>query len=297
MSVELVQANALALPLADASIDLVVTSPPYFGLRSYEDDGRPLAGQIGAEPTPAQYVDALVAATREMVRVTRPTGSIWVNIGDKYGRPGGGADVSARSLRGAGQSTTRRVYTRAADGIRAKSLTGAPWRYALRCMDDLGLTLRAEVIWEKPNGIPESVRDRVKRTHEQWFHFTLCPTYYSSPDRDSSGSVWQVPIQPLHVPEDVGIGHYAAFPMEFPRRIIEGWCPPGGVVLDPFGGTGTTAMVASALGRRGISVDLSGDYQRLARWRSSDPGEQAAALGVRRPPPAPVAVDSLLDLL
>lgn len=93
------------------------------------------------------------------------------------------------------------------------------------------------------------------------------------------GSVWEIPTQPLRAPEHLEVDHFAAFPMEWPRRLIKGWCPPDGVVLDPFGGTGTTALVATMLGRTGISVDLSADYGRLAAWRSSDPKERARAAG------------------
>jgi DNA modification methylase len=306
VSVEIIHGNALDLPIEDCSVDLIVTSPPYFGLRSYQDGGKHYDGQIGDEPTPGEFVDALIAATREMVRVLKPSGSIWVNLGDKYGIP-------------------------------PKSLIGVPWRYAIRCIDDLGLILRAEVIWSKPNGLPESVTDRVRRSHETWFHFATQPRYFSNMDevrephirpktaeqmaRDCStprssavhsgnlgvargslrsdnpdtftgsnplgklpSSVWMIPTQPLQVPEYFGIDHFAAFPMEWPRRIIKGWCPPDGRVLDPFGGTGTTALVAHALGRHGISVDLSSDYCRLARWRTSDPAELARALEVEKPP-------------
>ena len=89
MSITILRGNALALPLADESVDLVVTSPPYFGLRSYQDGGEHYAGQIGSEATPAEFIDALIAATREMVRVLKPSGSIWVNLGDKYASSGG----------------------------------------------------------------------------------------------------------------------------------------------------------------------------------------------------------------
>lgn len=302
MTAELVRANARALPLADASVDLVVTSPPYYNLRSYSDGGEHYAGQIGDEPTPAEYVEALIAATREMCRVLKPSGSIWVNLGDKYG----------------GAASGRSAPT--------KSLLGIPWRYALRCVDDLGLILRAEVIWSKPNGMPESVTDRVRRSHETWFHFTKSRRYYSSVDdlrtphvtprthpreggapapwgrdgkfgdvtgeRHNTGnplgalpnSVWTIPTEPLTVPDELGVDHYAAFPMEWPRRIITGWSPQGGVVLDPFGGTGTTALVADALGRHGISVDMSADYLRIARWRTTDPRQRAKAAQREAPP-------------
>ena len=324
-----IQANALDIPLPDGSVDLIVTSPPYFALRTYTDGGKPLDGQVGAEETPQDFLDALIAATQEMVRVLKPTGSIWVNLGDKYV---------------------------------AKSLMGLPWRYAIRCIDELGLTLRAEVIWAKTNGLPESVTDRVKRQHETWFHFTLGGNYFAdiNPLREPHkypndkraertvtyektmtahiksglnplgkipGSYWLVSTEPLRLPEDLRTQHFAAFPTEFPRRIILGWSPthicadcgegqkpitkvyrngdcssrrhsdrghgtpqgnnrepgmfvvegyrcgcdvPSGevrpaVVLDPFGGTGTTAHIAAALGRTGISLDLSADYTRVAQ--------------------------------
>lgn len=362
-SVRIIRGNALDLPLADNSVDLVVTSPPYFGLRSYQDGGEHYDGQIGAEATPAEFVDALIAATREMMRVVKPSGSIWVNLGDKY----------------AGQSSR---------GVPCKSLIGIPWRYTIRCIDELGLILRAEVVWSKPNGLPESVKDRVRRSHEQWFHFTLSPRYYSAVDEirepQSSaehharypqqryaesrrqpahmtgaingglnplgklpGSVWTIPTEPLRVPKELGIDHFAAFPTEWPRRIITGWSPRGvcvecgagrrpvversephgtgsttlgyqrdvtitgetcdcpeptapttpGVVLDPFGGTGTTALVASVLGRVGISVDRSEDYCRLARWRTTDPGERARAARVPKPPEEVNGQISLFDAL
>lgn len=427
---EVIKANALDLPLGDASVDLVITSPPYFALRSYRDDGEHYDGQLGSEPTPADFIDALIAATKEMVRVLKPSGSIWVNLGDKYAGSGGhnngnlkqgyvdrrcrtcGAVSSSIKCRECGDTTliirtdetraalknqaTRRnapdAYNKASDGIRAKSLMGLPWRYAIRCIDELGLILRAEVIWDKPNGLPESVGDRVRRSHEQWFHFVKSPTYFAGIDevreahspiskqveRDAlkavtnggnyttkwpegtadtnnsmngpwgeglrtlnplgklPGSVWRIATEPLKIPDELGVQHFAAFPSEWPSRIIRGWSPSGictacgegrvpvvdrsftgavndttnwvesrtvergwgdrvfqrgssatitgyackcdkptaptrpAVVLDPFGGTGTVAMVAKALGRHGVSVDLSTDYCRVAEWRTND---------------------------
>ena len=96
------------------------------------------------------------------------------------------------------------------------------------------------------------------------------------------GSVWTVPTEPLRVPDHLGVDHFAAFPTEWPKRIIRAWCPEGGTVLDPFGGTGTTAMVAKALGRHGISVDMSADYCRLAEWRTNDRDQLAKVLGDRQ---------------
>lgn len=392
--VSIIRANALALPIADSIVDLVVTSPPYFGLRSYQDGGEHYEGQIGAEATPTEFVDALLAATREMMRVLKPSGSIWVNLGDKYASSSTpGPQSASTTMTGGAHKGVSNVERRTlgTDGVKQKSLIGIPWRYAIRCIDELGLILRAEVIWSKPNGLPESVTDRVRRSHEQWFHFVKEPRYFSAvdeireqtnPDNDAHaaryresartygraatdshprsdgngngiftpnplgklpGSVWTVATEPLQVPDHLGIDHFAAFPTEWPRRIITGWsprevctvcgegrrpvvasekvgsrpmaagytsaggrdgqgshngghafglhtvtgyacaCPDAsapttpGVVLDPFGGTGTTALVASVLGRDAISLDMSADYCRLAEWRTSDPKQRAKA--------------------
>lgn len=322
MTAIVLHGDAAALPLPDASVDLIVTSPPYWTLRSYRDGGEHYAGQIGAEPTPAQYVDSLITCTREWMRVLKPTGSLWVNLGDKYsGSPSGPRKLNEDGWeRDRSHSVTRQPPRR--HSVPAKSLIGLPWRYALRCIDDLGLSLRAEVVWSKTNGLPESVTDRVRRSHEQWFHFVLQPRYYAAVDsireryapetaaRYASGyksnsraaagqqstpsvpvgvdglrtnplgklpgSVWSLPSEPLRVPEELGIDHFAAFPTALPLRIIAGWSPPTvrAVVLDPFGGTGTTALVASVLGRVGISVDKSLDYCRLAAWRTNDPKQR-----------------------
>ena len=375
--------DAAHLPLPDNSVDLIVTSPPYFGLRSYKDGGEHYAGQVGAEASPAEFVAALVACTREWVRVLKPSGSLWVNLGDKYS----GGNMTRRGTHGGAASVPDAPRGGPVAGFPQKSLIGIPWRYALACIDDLGLILRAEVVWSKPNGLPESVRDRVRRSHEQWFHFTLSPRYFSAVDEireaitsfaghakkygddrnddgrnrvpklDASlgklpGSVWTVATQPLKVPADLGIDHFAAFPMEWPRRIITGWAPTRGVcvvcgeglrpvvekehsvlslgaerdvpgmnnrkatehrgrravsvattgyacgcdtpgdtrpavVLDPFGGTGTTALVAWTLGCHGITNDLSADYCRLARWRTTDPKQRARAARPAKPLPRP----------
>ena len=246
MTWSIIQGNALALPLPNESVDLIITSPPYFALRSYRDGDEHYEGQLGSEPTPKDFLEALWAATAEMKRVLKPTGSMFINLGDKYAGGGG--------------------------GIPAKSLMGLPWRYAIGCIDDLNLILRAEMVWSKPNGLPESVTDRVRRSHEQWFHFTKQGRYFAAMDeiREASliifdapqngtkrlaaamnakehhrydertnnplgklpGSVWQVPSEPLIIPEAIQRhydlpDHFAAFPQEWPRRIILGWSPSG----------------------------------------------------------------------
>lgn len=401
---------------------------------------------------------ALLDCTAEWMRVLKPTGSLWVNLGDRYNSAASNQQSGAVLLatrgarRAAGQATATGGRSRATDAVPGKSLLGLPWRYAIGCTDDLGLILRAEVLWSKPNGLPESVTDRVRRSHEQFFHFTKQPRYYAAVDeirqphsgrmtpniqplserlrpalvpgntprktsgRDGlgshplgklPGSVWEVAAQPLRVPAELEIGHFAAFPPALVEPIILGWSPPGictacgegrrpvpastsvdmsrpqarramalvaqhglteehiaairavgvsdtgrgaatqtgtgknteevhrlaaearavlggyareflqrptsftyvcncsepsaptrpAVVLDPFGGTGTTALVASVHGRYGISVDRSADYCRLAAWRVNDPGERARALGVPPPPPVPEGQDELFEVI
>ena len=202
----------------------------------------------------------------------KPSGSLWVNLGDKYSATHTGTQgpTGDRASRSEAKAKVRRI-TADTGGIPAKSLMGLPWRYAIGCIDQLGLILRAEVIWSKPNGLPESVTDRVRRSHEQWFMFTKEPRYFSAVDevREESrpptstalrfadvggtsgfksngnrgdegrgnfvpsplgklpGSVWTVPTEPLRVPDHLGVDHFAAFPSEWPRRIILGWSPSG----------------------------------------------------------------------
>lgn len=357
--------NALHLPMRDESVDLIVTSPPYFALRSYTDGGEHYDGQIGSEPTPQAFLEALWTVTAECRRVLKPSGSMWVNLGDKYSGVNPGSYRRHTQPLDGGQGYHEAVAESEAKadhrpdfgGVPAKSLMGLPWRYAIGCIDDLDLILRAEVIWSKPNGLPESVTDRVRRSHEQWFHFTKEPRYFAAvdevrepqvdPERGRSGlgklpgSVWTIASEPLKVPDWLGVDHFAAYPQEWPRRIILGWSPSGicvecgegrrpvvakeleplgpngdgrnrrraniisggdyptergreaatitgyacacpntdaptrpAVVLDPFGGTGTTAMVARALGRYGVHLDLSADYLRLARWRVWESGHE-----------------------
>lgn len=332
MSVDIVQGDALALPIASESVQLVVTSPPYFKLRGYEDAGEVFAGQLGQERTISEYVDSLVEATREMFRVLTLTGSAWINLGDSYRTDGG--------------------------------LVGTPWRYALAVADTLGLRIRQEVIWEKPNAfIDARSRGRFRRSHETWFHITRGTDHFESMDAlreaptaryedrpqyrraielfeaagltddhraavravgiiDSAGgevrsggswdsvqgklaaevraalgsyyremcgngakakglmpsSVQRVAAYPLRLPPTLASkGHFASFPIDWPMKLIAGYSAVGDTVLDPFGGTGTTALAADTLGRHGVSVDLSGDYCEVARWRTTDKGQRQRA--------------------
>lgn len=196
----ILRADALHMPLADDSVDLIVTSPPYFALRSYRDGEEHYANQMGSEATPQEFLEALWLTTAEMKRVLKPSGSIFVNLGDKYSQRVALRDSSHQDglfpnreelrkdwKRDKAEGRTRMPYQNVVDRdtgfyVREKSLMGLPWRYAIGCIDQLGLILRAEIIWEKPNGLPESVVDRVRRNHEQVFHFTKEPRYFCGID-------------------------------------------------------------------------------------------------------------------
>ena len=194
----ILRGDAAHLPLSDASVDLIVTSPPYFGLRSYTDAGEHYDGQIGSEATPRAYLEALWACTAEWVRVLKPSGSLFVNLGDKYAGAPSGPRTSYEprpSKMGRAWTETFQERRKLEHDAPPKSLLGMPWRYALGCVDDLGLILRAEIVWAKPNGLPESVTDRVRRSHEQVFHFTRQPRYYSAVDevREAHSGPWKSP--------------------------------------------------------------------------------------------------------
>ncbi len=450
----ILRGDALRLPMPDESVDLIVSSPPYFALRSYRDGDEHYAGQLGSEPTPQAFLEALWAVMHECWRVLKPSGSCFINLGDKRSGSGGhnwhtlesqyGTPRPSRERRAAeinahpghapearpevhfpdgrvvrtDKATRRNApdrYNQAAFG-RPKSKMLLPHRFAIGCEDGLaspcgcpvmagsrcpagmhradltcvlhgrcrtGWVVRSDIVWQKLNGLPESVTDRCRDSHEYVFHLTKSERYFAAVDevregyapgtaaryaagfnsRDLDtercsvntklggdtygenplgklpGSVWPLPSEPLVISDEVKAhydlpDHFAAFPTELVRRIILGWSPSGvcvecgegrrpvvakqnvelhvqgnvgagkqdqhgnnrltevrsvsrseatitgyacscgipapptrpSVCLDIFGGTGTTAGVARALGRIGVSVDLSHDYSRLADY-------------------------------
>lgn len=269
MTALIIRARASRLPLPDACVDLVVTSPPYWLQRKYGDTDGEYPGQIGAEPTPAEYLHNLWDATAEWARVLKPGGSMFVNMGDKYAqRPG---QFGPQGATGAGATWLHAaVYADLGPHgpeypVPPKSLLGLPWRYALGCVDHLGLILRRDNVWHKVNPLPESVTDRCPTAHEYVFHLTRGPRYFSAADEirephaDVSantmsrrtrtdrrldlvgggqttaarplgkipGSVWPFPSEPLRVPPELKVDHFAAFPTALPRRCILGWTPRG----------------------------------------------------------------------
>ena len=320
--------------LPAASVHCIVTSPPYWGLRDYG-----VAGQLGLESTPAEYVEKMVAVFSDVRRVLRDDGTLWLNLGDSYASIGHKKSHSGFGTTGlAGgiaqeHSPTRRENN--GDGLKHKDLCGIPWRVAFALQSD-GWYLRQDIIWSKPNPMPESVRDRCTKAHEYLFLFAKRERYYFDADaiaepladaslarleqpnleqqagsdrvpnktngpmkavgkkqyhRSQAGggtnidghsgdykpdgtpfeylltgkrnkrSVWNVTTQPFKE------AHFATFPPALIEPCILAGCPVGGTVLDPFGGAGTTGLVADRHGRNAILIELNPEYADMARKR------------------------------
>ena len=326
--------------LADESVQCVVTSPPYFGLRDY---GMP--GQIGLEASPSAFVDVMVDVFREVRRVLRADGTLWLNLGDSYAGSWGAqsrgntASEASSSLQGSSMLEARQIEAyplgqthvgsmKRTPGLKPKDLMGIPWRVAFALQDD-GWYLRQDIIWSKPNPMPESVTDRCTKAHEYLFLLSKSGRYhfdaeaiaegavadhapgnkshkgkaaydagdgkhrtkqglvaYSARQRavpprhaglessDQSGldevgrggkrnkrSVWTVATQPFKE------AHFATFPPALIEPCILAGCPNGGLVLDPFGGAGTTGLVADRLGRDAVLIELNPEYAAIAEKR------------------------------
>jgi DNA modification methylase len=303
--------------LPDGCVNCCVTSPPYWSLRDYG-----VSGQYGLEPTLDEYVAGMAAVFGEVRRVLRDDGTAWVNLGDSYtsgDRQGHGtrAGYKQQTNRGMnGDADPPRCAT--PDGLKQKDLCGIPWRVAFALQAD-GWYLRSDIIWAKPNPMPESVTDRPTRSHEYVFLLTKSARYWYDADairepladgtpgrlgqpgldsqrggfkteeyqanhpgrkqvdnspadilrhmRDSGMSsrnkrdVWQIATQPY--PE----AHFATYPEALVRPCIRAGCPPDGLVLDPFAGSGTTGLVAVQEGRRFLGMELNPEYAAMARRR------------------------------
>ncbi|MDB5885972.1 MAG: putative adenine-specific DNA-methyltransferase [Polaromonas sp.] len=288
--------------MPDGIAQACVTSPPYFGLRDYSGG----AAEIGKEKTPAEFVAALVAVFQEVKRVLRDDGTLWLNIGDSYANDGkwGGSSGGKHAQALHGNTTIGRGKTQT--GIKPKNLIGIPWRLAFALQDD-GWILRQEIIWAKPNPMPESVTDRCTKSHESIFLLAKSEKYYfdsgaikeavapSSVARLSQDieqqagsdrvpgktngamkavgdleqrnkrSVWTVATTPYKG------AHFATFPTALIEPCILAGAPAGGVVLDPFFGSGTTGEVAQQLGRKFIGCELNPAYQALQDERLRQP--------------------------
>lgn len=242
--------------LPDESVHCVVTSPPYYSQRDYGHDA-----QIGLEGHPREYVAELVAVFREARRVLRADGTLWLNLGDSY-YSGNGQPVGDDKKSPNRNWSRRRVrpLDKSGMGFPKKCLLGVPWRVALAMIDD-GWTLRQEIIWHREGAFFDAnVEDRPHRMHETIFQFARGRTYtYAKTDDDKS--VW------TFGQERSFLEHVAPFPTELVERCITRGCPAGGCVLDPFGGGGTTGLVADRLGRDAILIELNEAYSEMARRR------------------------------
>ena len=283
------------------SVDCCVTSPPYFTLRDYKCEG-----QIGLEASPEEFIDRLCDVFREVLRVLKPEGTCFVVIGDTYAGQGKGAANYPENAKLWLQGTNRGTLDKGTSykyktDAKKRDLIGIPWMlaFALRRM---GFYLRQDIIWHKPNPMPESVTSRCTKSHEYIFLLTKSPRYYfdkealrepantgvranefnyrnvkftvpghrqvqfrgsknSNDGKRNRRDVWSMLVKPGYK------GHHATFPLELPLLCIALGCPQGGIVIDPFMGTGTTAVAAYRIDRHYIGFELSPDYHAICKER------------------------------
>lgn len=322
--------------LPDKHVHCIVTSPPYWGLRDYG-----IADQAGLEETPQEYVAKMVGVFREASRVLRDDGTLWLNLGDTYASNWGlGAKRESswwstgsgdQEGKGWGEVPTAlppNQFQASGKGLKVKDLCGIPWRTAFALQDD-GWYLRRDIIWSKPNPMPESVRDRCTTSHEYIFMLAKKQKYYYDADsirepyhydgrrvttvtggpgsaQHRNGERWPGIGKAHHAaraatsvhghdetePMEIGVGrnkrsvweistksypeaHFATFPEDLIEPCIKAGTPLGGTVLDPFMGSGTTAVVARRLGRKAIGIELNPDYAQLCARRT----QQLSVLG------------------
>ena len=281
------------------SVDCCVTSPPYFALRDYGYEG-----QIGLDASPEEYIEKLTDVFAEVLRVLKPEGTCWVVIGDSYNCYRGAATRTHYDSKWAGESghpARPSGFGLECKGMKDKDLIGIPWMLAF-ALRRIGFYLRQDIIWHKPNPMPESMTSRCTKSHEYIFLLTKSPRYYfnkqalrepantgvrpnefnhrkvkftvpghrqeqfrgsqnANDGKRNQRDVWSILVKPGFD------GHHATFPTELPRRCLSLGCPEGGTALDPFMGSGTTAVVARALGMHYIGFELSPDYCDIIRRR------------------------------
>ena len=249
----------------DEKARMCVTSPPYYGLRNYGDE----ENQIGLEESPEEYIQNLVEVFREVRNVLTEDGTLWLNMGDSYYnyRPGKGQGLVKQTVSNSKQDLPNRCARRGnkLKGYKEKDLIGIPWMLAFALRAD-GWYLRQDIIWNKPNPMPESVRDRCTKSHEYIFLLSKKQNYYFDVDAIKEPtrrkrSVWNVQTKPYRG------SHFAVYPPELIEPCILAGSEEGDIVLDPFMGSGTTAMVAKSLGRHYMGCELHEDYGNLIQKR------------------------------
>ena len=294
----IVNADALKLPIADKVVQCCITSPPYYGLRDYG-----VTGQLGLEPTPEEYVANLVSVFREVWRAMKDDGTLWVNLGDSYASGGSGGYSDKSTLSGFTSQTTKgrimnatSVQRKATDGMKHKDLIGIPWMVAFALRAD-GWYLRSDIIWSKPNPMPESVTDRPTKAHEYLFLLTKNAKYYYDNEAIKEDAIFaeekRAGLGRLHyrgkregqegtgqenfvsivdkrnrrtvweiATQPTSYAHFATFPEKLVEPCILAGSRPGDLILDPFSGSGTTGRVAIRHNRRYIGTELN--YQYIA---------------------------------
>ena len=249
-------AQAVLPALPDRWFRTCVTSPPYWGLRDYDEEH-----QIGTEPEPTPYIERLTAIFEEVRRVLRDDGTLWLNLGDSY--TSGNRGTRAPDKKNPVRAMNYRART--PKGMKPKDLVGIPWMVAF-ALRKAGWYFRSDIIWEKPNCMPESVKDRPTRSHEYLFLFTKSLRYhYDSSKARVNGrnrrTVWSVPTEPF------ADAHFATFPLKLIEPCILTGSIPGDWVLDPFFGSGTVGVVCEQQRRKYVGVELNGAYAELAAKR------------------------------
>ena len=248
--------------IPDNTFQCCVTSPPYWGVRDYG-----VAGQIGAEPLLPDYIADLVAVFREVRRTLKPDGTFWLNIGNTF--TSGGRTWRQSDSKNKGRAMSYRPDT--PEGLKKKDLIGVAWMLAMACQLD-GWYLRNDIIWNKPNCQPESVKDRLTVSHEYLFLMTKSEKYFFDqaailePMKNSDGwknkrSVWDINTEPF--PD----AHFAVFPRALVRPCILAGSKPGDIVFDPFFGSGTVGEVCKELSRRTVGIEMKPDYVNIANKR------------------------------
>ena len=238
-------------------VQTTITSPPYWGLRDYGAQG-----QIGLEDDPNEYVTALTEIFSEVHRLTRPDGTLWLNLGDSY--TSGGRKWRASDRKNPVRAMNTRPPT--PNGLKPKDLVGIPWLVAF-ALQRAGWYLRSDIIWNKPNCMPESVRDRPTRSHEYLFLFSKSERYLydNAAVRGTNGrnlrTVWDVPTRAF------AGAHFATFPPELIRPCVALTSKRGDVILDPFFGSGTVGIEAARQSRRFLGIELQPSYLEIARRR------------------------------
>lgn len=304
---EILQGDSLAVlkTFQSESVDCVITSPPYFGLRDYG-----IEGQIGLEKSPELFVEKLTEIFREVRRILKKKGTLWLNLGDSYATDGPSGWQGKNGGRASRAFTAENLPIKKSEGIKVKDLIGIPWMVAFALRAD-GWYLRQDIIWAKPNVMPESVKDRCTRSHEHVFMFSKSANYFYDTDAireplaqssiekvkygwksekaNNAGILSRTAMKGIDV-EQMGdrftnpkgrnkrdvwfvntsgsnMAHVAMFPEKLIEPMVLAGCPLGGVCLDPFMGAGTTAVVAQKLGRNYLGIEINPTYIEIAQQR------------------------------